>query len=294
MNVTMPASRLATRDPESPVRPTTPARPDTLVRHLSAVCGCSDTQDVDELLLHAHETPDERHAAQVRDRVTALNLGLATSVAHRFTGRGIDTDDLVQVARLGLVKAVRGYRPGAGPGFTAYAVPTISGELKRHFRDCGWMIRPPRRLQEQRAAVIAVEADLLQSLGDAPSERDIARTAGLSDQELREVRRGQSGYRVASLDAPAPGEDRTMDPPDESDPLDRLEWRHTLAAAVSHLDERQQRIVRLRFEDELTQAEIGRQLGVSQMQVSRLLSAILVDLQTRLRQNGIDGYAETA
>ncbi len=241
-------------------------------------CNCAGVTDTDELLAHAADTTDPDHAGRVRERVISMNLALATSVAHRFLGRGIDSDDLVQVARLGLVKAVRGYRPGAGPGFTAYAVPTISGELKRHFRDCGWMIRPPRRLQEQRAAVIVAEADLLQQQGREPGERDVAEALGISDLELREVRRGQSGYRVMSLDAPA-ALDRPTEPVEESDPFDGVEWRHTLAAAVSCLDERQQRIVRLRFADELTQAEIGRRLGVSQMQVSRLLTAILEQLR---------------
>lgn len=214
-----------------------------------------------------------------------LNLHLADRIATRYAGRGIDLDDLVQVGRVGLVKAVHGYHPGAGSGFAAYAIPTITGEIKRHFRDFGWVVRPPRRLQELRASISDADARLVHRLHREASSAELAEALDVSLQEFSDALLAGQGYAALSLDAPARGEaggslaDLVPEPTDPYELVDRTEW---LRPALASLSDRQRLIVRLRFVDGLTQAQIGRQLGVSQMQVSRLLSAIVQTLRDHL------------
>ena len=133
------------------------------------------TQQLLEEAVHAE--PAERQ--RLWDEVVLLNRGAALSIANRYRGRGIDADDLEQVALLGLVKAVHGFKVGEGPGFLAYAVPTISGEVKRHFRDYGWSVRPPRRVQELRGAMAAAEPELTQNLGRTPTRAEAAAALGV-------------------------------------------------------------------------------------------------------------------
>jgi RNA polymerase sigma-B factor len=218
-----------------------------------------------------------------------LNLDQADGIAARYVGRGIDRDDLIQVARVGLVKAVRGYRAGRGACFTAYATPTIAGEIKRYFRDHGWMVRPPRRLQELHGELSSVEPDLQQRLHRAPSAGDLADALGIEPRELSDALVARSGYTALSLDAPAPGNLSLGDGlPDDGNPYEAVERAEWLRPALAGLTDRERRVIRLRFFDGLTQAQIGRHLGVSQMQVSRLLAGIL----GRLRDNL--GLSDTA
>ena len=143
----------------------------------------------------------ERHVLQ--QQAVLLNLFLADGIAARYTGRGVDWDDLVQVGRLGLIKAVVGYRPGQGAGLAAYANPTISGEIKRHFRDHSWMIRPPRRLQELHGQLRSVEPDLQQRLHRKPSAVELASELEIEAGELSDAQVAGQGYTVDSLDEPA-------------------------------------------------------------------------------------------
>jgi RNA polymerase sigma-B factor len=239
-----------------------------------------DPGRVEELLQEAEVASDPDVAECLRQQAVLLTLDLADTVSRRYFGRGLDADDLTQVGRLALVKAARGYRSGHGHGFAAYAVPTIAGEIKRHFRDCGWTVRPPRRLQELRSDVAAAEERLRQSLRREPSAIELAGEVGVDEGSVDEARQCGAAYHALSLDAPGPsgltvGESRAC-PWEEIDDIDA---RDALRRVLLDLTAREQLIVRLRFVDEQTQAQIGSVLGVSQMQVSRLLSSILARLR---------------
>ncbi len=250
--------------------------------------GEADPDGVESLLEAARAATDRAQRARLEQEAVLRTLHLAESVARRYYGRGIELDDLVQVARMALVKAVRRYRPGAGAGFTVYAVPTISGEIKRYFRDSGWTVRPPRRLQELRVALVEHEELLLHELRREPSLDDLAQAMTLPRSIVSEARLTSAAYRALSLDAPAPGGTSQLELPSPgADPYEALETHDALRRALARLTERERQIVRLRFVEECTQAQIGAALGVSQMQVSRLLVGILRTLRHELtRQDG--------
>lgn len=243
----------------------------------------------DELLALAAQCGDNVEYAQERqsflDEVVLLNGPIAEAIAGRYRARGIDSDDLVQVAYLGLVKASQGYRQGEGPGFLAYAVPTISGEIKRHFRDFGWMVRPPRRVQELRSAALAAASELLQHLGTSPSAQVLAEAVGVSIEDIAEAAMADGCFNAVSLDAPGPSEagpalgEQLVD---DDDPYDRIEMMEMLRPVLRSLSDRDRRILLLRFVRGCTQEQIGEEIGVSQMQVSRLLTRILRDLREEL------------
>jgi RNA polymerase sigma-B factor len=245
-----------------------------------------ELQELTETILASRarcSNPDER--LRLQQEVLLLNLRLADGIAARYAGRGIERDDLVQVARLGLLKAVVGYRPGEGAGFTAYARPTIAGEIKRYFRDHGWMVRPPRRLQEIHSQLRLVEPDLEQQLHRAPSAREVAQALGVDRAELSEALIATGGYTALSLNAPThPGSGLSLgdDLPDDTDLFQAVERAAWLRPALARLTNRERRIIQLRFADGHSQEQIGRRLGVSQMQVSRLLVGILARLRDDL------------
>jgi RNA polymerase sigma-70 factor, sigma-B/F/G subfamily len=210
------------------------------------------------------------------------HLALATSIAHRYDHRGLERQDLEQVALLGLVQAVRRYDPGHGSGFMAFAVPTITGELKRHFRDHGWAVRPPRQLQEQCLTVRSSAERLAQELRRDPTTAEVAASLGLTEREVARARGVDGQYVARSMDAPVDrdGGATLADTLGETaTDLDRVEDFETLRPLLSNLKSRERLIVRLRFVDNLTQRQIGQQIGVSQMQVSRLLTEILLRLR---------------
>lgn len=253
-----------------------------LASHTTATA--RDEDDVLETLLATyHDETDDGVRAQVLDDVVRRTIPLADGLAHRYRGRGIDTDDLVQVARTALVAAVHRYRPGAGRGFAAFAVPTIRGELKRHFRDAGWAVRPPRGLQELRAEVVRAEEDLRTRLGREVSTAEVALSIRRDVREVAEARACASAFSPSSLDAPTPSGTPAGDllsaPGDDAD---AVELRVAVRAEMSRLTPRERLILRLRFEDERTQSEIGEVVGVSQMQVSRVLSSVLRRLRDGL------------
>lgn len=236
----------------------------------------------------------DRERRELQEEAVLLNLPLADGIAARYTGRGVDWDDLVQVGRLGLLKAVVGYRPGEGAGFAAYANPTIAGEIKRYFRDHCWMIRPPRRVQELHGQLRLIEPDLQQRLQRAPSALELAHELGVAEDELSDAMVAAGGYTPLSLDVPThAGAGLSLGDalPDDGDPytvVERAEW---LRPALASLTPRERQIIQMRFVDGFSQEQIGRQLGVSQMQVSRLLMGILARLRDDL---GITSTAATA
>ena len=233
------------------------------------------------------ESPEQR--ADLYDEMVMCALPLADSIARRYSDRGMDQDDLTQVARLAVVKAVRRYRPGAGPGFTAYAVPTIYGEVKRFFRDHGWSVRPPRRLQELRVRVRSEEETLGHDLLRHPTDAEIADRAQCSAEEVSEARACSGAFHALSLDVPTPvGESLADLLSGAAGPAERIVVRDALRRALAALDERQQAVVRLRFAEDLTQSQIAARIGVSQMQVSRMLSRILATLRGQLDEQQLE------
>ena len=212
------------------------------------------------------------------------HLGLADSLARQYAHRGVDLDDLVQVARLGLLLAAERYRPGAGNSFAAFAVPTIRGELRRHFRDQGWMVRPPRRVQEMRARLRSVRQELEQRCGHAPSTAELAEELDVAPAEIDECASADTSFAPLSLDATPSGRglplaERLGAEPSE---LEGLVDVLTLRRELRHLTPRERRVVEWRFAEGLTQSEIGERLGVSQMQVSRILAGVLARLRSAL------------
>jgi len=224
---------------------------------------------------------DPVHKARLFERAVLLNLSVARSLALQYQRRGVDPEDLHQVAMLGLVKAVRGYRPRLEKPFAAYAIPTISGEIKRHFRDRGWVIRPPRSLQELNQAVRSAESHLAQALQRTPTAEDLAAHLGVEPDEVRQAREAGCGYHARSLDIPLTGSGHALSEvvADPDDSLATVDAQLTLRPALATLSLRERGILHLRFVDNLTQEQIGARIGVSQMQVSRLLTATLAKLR---------------
>ncbi len=233
---------------------------------------------IESLLRDLSSDPPRDERASLIEELVQLNLSLCDGVAGRYAGRGIDRDDLVQVARLALVKAILGYRPEPGRNFAAYAVPTIRGEIKRHFRDHGWMIRPPRRLQELCTEVRAARVRLEQDLGRSPNVQEVAWHLDIEIGCVQACLLAGTGYNLVSLDAPV-GQDgpETLSAviADDRDDYGHVDDRMSLALAIVTLSDRERRLLVLRFVEGLTQEQIGHLMGVSQMQVSRLLAATI-------------------
>ena len=220
----------------------------------------------------------------LRDTLIEAHLGLAEYLARRFSNRGEPLDDLVQVASVGLLKAVDRFDPDRGVEFSTYATHTVVGELKRHFRDKGWAVRAPRRMQELYLRLGKVISTLSQELGRSPTIPELATEAQVSEEEVLEAMEAGQAYRFASLDAPAPGEDSGGESLGnhlgEVDPqLVDAEHRATLSPLIASLPAREQTILHLRFFEGLTQSEIAARLGISQMHVSRLLARSLAQLR---------------
>jgi len=222
----------------------------------------------------------------VRARAIEAWLPLARHLAQRYSGRGEPTDDLVQTAAVGLIKAIDKFDPERGVDFAGYAIPTIVGELKRHFRDRTWDIRVPRRLQELRLSISEANSTLLQTLGRSPTVADIAAHLGISEEEALEGLEGARAYNAVSLSTPTGDGERVTELGDMIGTEDReyelAELRVALGPALASLDEREQRILTLRFYGNLTQSQIADQIGVSQMHVSRLLTRALGRLRGQL------------
>jgi RNA polymerase sigma-B factor len=236
-----------------------------------------------EALMRTFEAFAETRNPGLRDDLIEAHLGLAEYLARRFANRGEPLDDLVQVASLGLVKAVERFDPSRGLEFTTFATPTIVGELKRHFRDKGWAVRVPRRVQELHLRITRVIDDLATELGRSPTVQEISQRAGTTEDEVIEAIDAGSAYRSASLDAGRSDDDESpglIGQLGQIDPeLARAERRAALGPLISELPEREQVMLYLRFYEGMTQSEIAKRLGISQMHVSRLLSRSLQQLR---------------
>jgi RNA polymerase sigma-B factor len=232
-------------------------------------------------------TDDAQEASRLRGELVELHLPLAEYLARRFGNRGEPHEDLVQVATIGLIKAIDRFDLERGVAFSTYATPTIVGEIKRHFRDRGWTIRVPRRLQEVQAVINQAVSDLGQELGRSPTVAELARKIGMSEEEILEGLESANAYSPLSLDAPDPsGEVGAVIEQlgDYDDALDAVVDRETVKPLLDQLDARAKRILLLRFFRNMTQSQIAEELGISQMHVSRLLSRTLAELRRKLEE----------
>ena len=252
------------------------ARADEPAAAEGAAPGSVDERRLEDrrLLLRYHHEGD----LAARDELVVRFMPLARQLASRYRNAGEPQEDLVQVACLGLLKAVDRFEPDRGHAFTKYAVPTMLGELKRHFRDKGWAVHVPRTTQELALKVSEALGALPARLGRSPTPRDVAREIGAPVEDVLEAMEAATAYEAASLDAPRPGsedEDGGWSYGDsvavEEHGYELVEINEALRGTVSALPDRERMILRLRFEEDLTQAEIAERIGVSQMHVSRLL-----------------------
>jgi RNA polymerase sigma-B factor len=224
-----------------------------------------------------------------RDGLVSLHLPLVEHCARRFRNRGEPFEDLVQVGTIGLIKSIDRFELDRGVEFSTYATPTIIGEIKRHFRDKGWAIRVPRRLQELRMQIAATAAELTQALGRSPTPRELSEAIGCSVEEIIEGIESSNAYSTLSLDATDDGGDEggvsmleMMGLDDEE--LEQIEIRESIKPLLEALPSREKRILLLRFFKNKTQSEIAAEIGVSQMHVSRLLSRTLDRLRASLQE----------
>ncbi len=229
---------------------------------------------------------DDPQRSRLRDDIVTRCLPLAEHIALRFAGRGETHDDLVQVARLGLVNAVDRFDVERGADFLSFAVPTIMGEVRRHFRDAGWAVRVPRRMKELHLQLSRGVSELSQRLGRAPTVNELAAELDLDPEDVSQGLIAGNAYQAVSVDA-AIG-DRTEDLPlletlgDYDAALDNVENHEALRPLLSNLPERERAIVLLRFFGNLTQSQIATRMGISQMHVSRLLARTLSQLRDQL------------
>ncbi len=219
-------------------------------------------------------------AVGIRRELVLLHLASADAVARRYQGRGIDEQDLVQVARLGLVEAAARYDPALG-SFLAFAVPTMTGMIRRHFRDRGWSVKPPRSIQEQFPRLSQARQELAHELLRWPTTREVAARLSLSAEQIQLTRQADGCFQTSSLDAfvgprPEPLGERL---PESEDRYAIVDQQLILEPAWRQLTDRERRVVYLRFYDELSQREIAEEFGVSQMQISRWLTRILARLR---------------
>ncbi|MBA3743806.1 RNA polymerase sigma factor SigF [Sporichthya sp.] len=230
--------------------------------------------------------PEDPRRGPLRDALVEVHLPLVEHLARRFRNRGEPLDDLVQVATIGLIKSVDRFDLERGVEFSTYATPTIVGEIKRHFRDRGWAVRVPRRLQELRLHLSTATAELSQQLGRAPTVHELAERLGRSEEEILEGLESANAYSTLSLDVPDQGEGDSPAVVDslgsEDEALAGVEYRESLKPLLERLPPREKRILLLRFFGGMTQSQIATELGISQMHVSRLLARTLTKLRADL------------
>jgi RNA polymerase sigma-B factor len=232
----------------------------------------------------------EPDRAAAREDLVHLHLPLVEHCARRFRNRGEPFEDLVQVGTIGLIKSVDRFEANRGVEFSTYATPTIIGEIKRYFRDKGWAIRVPRRLQELRMQIGAASAELTQSLGRSPTPRELADSLGCTVEEIVEGIESSNAYATLSLDASDNGEDGAaatmLDAIGVDDAnLEHVEIRESLKPLLDQLEPREKKILLLRFFKNMTQSQIADEIGVSQMHVSRLLTRTLAQLRRSLEES---------
>jgi len=242
----------------------------------------------EELRAHGEDDPARSEA---REALVRLHLPLVEHLARRFRNRGEPYEDLVQVATIGLIKAVDRYDLERGVEFSTYATPTIVGEVKRHFRDKGWAVRVPRRLQELRLSISSATQQLSQDLGRSPTVAELATLLEISEDDVLEGLESANAYSTLSLDAPDAGNEEAgpavLDSlGDLDEALEGVENRESLRPLLAQLPDREKQILLLRFFGNLTQSQIADHIGISQMHVSRLLARTLSQLREGLLANG--------
>ena len=249
----------------------------------------ADYSDVTELFRHLQSLdPQSVEFRRQRDAIVERCLPLANNVARRFRGRGEAHEDLVQVARLGLLNAVNRFDVSTGSAFLSFAVPTIMGEVRRHFRDHGWAVRVPRRLKELSMQLTTARAELSQQLNRAPTPSELAVHVGVEREEVVEALIAANAYSTRSTDEPTGRGDEddsfasTLGEVDTN--LDKVLDSETLRPLLAALPDRERTIVALRFFENMTQTQIAERLGISQMHVSRLLASTLTTLRHQAEQ----------
>ena len=229
---------------------------------------------------------DDPRRPRLRDQLVEVHLPLVEYLARRFRNRGEPLDDLVQVATIGLIKSVDRFDLERGVEFSTYATPTIVGEIKRHFRDKGWAIRVPRRLQELKLSLTKATSELSQKNGRSPTVAELAAHLGMTEEEILEGLESANAYSAVSLDAPDGGDDDSPAVADSlgmvDDALEGVEYRESLKPLLEKLPAREKKILMLRFFGGMTQSQIAGELGISQMHVSRLLARTLAQLREGL------------
>jgi RNA polymerase sigma-B factor len=240
-------------------------------------------EQTDQILAQLDDTPDSRRQELI-DRLIDVNMPVAESIAARYRRRGIPDEDLEQVAYLALVRVAQNYDHARGHDFLSYAVPSIRGEVRRYFRDQGWMVRPPRGIQEMQGRIAAAESELSSRLGHPPTAREIAQEFAEPVESVEEAMAANGCFTPTSLDH-VPGSDASSigDQLGENDAgIDAAEARVVLRPVVHKLSDRERKILDMRFFAQCTQQEIADEIGVTQMQVSRLLNAMLRRMRTDL------------
>lgn len=241
--------------------------------------------DTKALFARLGETGDP----EIRETLARLHLPLVEYLARRFKDRGEPLDDLVQVGSVGLLKAIDRFDVERGVEFSTYATPTIVGELKRYFRDKGWAVRVPRRLQELSLRLNKIVAQLTQELGRSPTISEMAQSARVTEDEILEALESSQAYSTTSLDAPASDDDDApmrLDRIGEEDmAIENLEYFASLAPLIEELGDRERKILYLRFFKGMTQSAIADQIGISQMHVSRLLTRVLQFLRSGMEED---------
>ncbi|WP_397221657.1 SigB/SigF/SigG family RNA polymerase sigma factor [Nocardiopsis lambiniae] len=248
----------------------------------------------EDLLTRLHDlNQDDPRAHDLRERVVILYQPLVNRIARDYSGKGEPLEDLKQTAMVGLVKAVRGFDPGRGKPFIAYMRPTVTGEIKRHFRDRTWAVRVPRQHQENRIRMRRIIGEFQQHQARTPSLAELAERMGMSERETGDVVQASEAYRCLSLDMPDSTEGDDDTGPQLQDHLGRVDkgfehviQRETLKPALDDLNERERTILHLRFFGDHTQAEIADRLGCSQMHISRLLKGTLEHLREKVGESG--------
>jgi RNA polymerase sigma-B factor len=237
------------------------------------------------LLDRAAQESDPVERKRLQDEVVVLHMGLARAIAARYRGRGIAEDDLTQAAAMALLKAARAFDPTRGVEFLSYAVVTMKGEVRRQFRDYGWMVRPPRPIQKLQADVSRADAELTHQLGRSPKVAEVAGYLGVAEDDVLEALSADGCFTPTSLDTPVGSEGSgvlgELIPSDDS-AMSEAEARVMLTPAVRALPEREREVLYLRFFKQQTQAQIADEIGITQMQVSRILSRVLVKLRGQL------------
>ncbi|WP_188189883.1 SigB/SigF/SigG family RNA polymerase sigma factor [Nonomuraea sp. SYSU D8015] len=224
---------------------------------------------------------------RIRERLVEMYAGLVNEITRRYYYRGEPMEDLRQAAYVGLMKAINGFDPELGHEFRGYAMITMVGEVKRHFRDRTWAIRVPRVYQERRLELNKATAELTQTLGHAPTVAELADKMGISEEDVLLTLDASSAYNTLSLDAPVGGEEDAADLgdflPAQDDSLDDMLGRYAVKPLIDALPDRERNILLMRFYGNMTQSEIAAEFGISQMHVSRILRAVLAKLRAALQ-----------